>query len=58
MNVISSDSGMETAVTRVERTDMQEHQDDGDGEAESQQALRGEVLDGLLDERRLVEHRR
>ena len=49
---------MDTAVTRVERDGHQEHQDDGDGEAQAQQALGGEVLDGLLDERGLVEHRR
>ena len=35
----------------------QEHQDHGHGEPQAQEALGGEVLDGLLDEGRLVEDR-
>ena len=56
MKVTSTDSGIEIAVTRVERTDTQEEQDDDDGEEQPEKALDREVLDRLLDEGRLAEH--
>ena len=52
---ISSDSGIEIAVMIVERTEMQEDQDDQDGENQAEPALDGQVVDGLLDRRGLVE---
>ena len=56
MKVMSTQAGIEIAVTRVERTDSRKTRITITAKRSPSSSLGGERVDGLLDEGRLVEH--